>query len=269
MTGPQHETNRKHLAPRGSVMAMFVSDIHLSDTMPHTMAAFLHFLKEIAPHTQQLYLLGDLFEYWPGDDDAEDALAKRVIQALKRLTDLGIQLFWIGGNRDFLLGDAFAQQCGMTLLPDPFVANIDRQRVMLSHGDYLCTDDIRYMQFRQMVRQSDWQQAFLQKPLAERKAIIQGMREASMRDQQQKSLSIMDVNQDAVRAAIEANSVNLLVHGHTHRPAQHQESWGTRFVLSDWDFDQAKAQRGGYLSYSPEQGFLVHQAVLAPPYESG
>ena len=146
-------------------VALFVSDLHLSAQMPKTVAAFFQFLNEEASTTRQLYLLGDIFEYWAGDDDLDDPFNRKVVDALRALIDKGISLYWMAGNRDFLVGDAFAQATGMRLLPDPFVADIGGQRMLLVHGDAQCTDDKDYMEFRSQVRNPAWQSAFLAKPL--------------------------------------------------------------------------------------------------------
>lgn len=236
-------------------LALFVSDVHLCEAMPKTAQAFLHFLNHTAKQTERLYLLGDLFEYWAGDDDADAPLHQEVIKALKELTEHGVQLFWMAGNRDFLLGSRFAEKTGIQRLSDPSTIHLAGLKFLLSHGDILCTDDHNYMQFRQMVRQEAWQQQFLQKPLAERKAIIHSMREASMQDQRQKSMAIMDVNQAAVDALMKEHDSTILIHGHTHRTAQHQKAAGTRYVLPDWDCESPSAVRGGYLSLDAKAAF--------------
>jgi UDP-2,3-diacylglucosamine hydrolase len=146
-------------------VALFVSDLHLSAQMPKTAAAFFRFLNEETSTTRQLYLLGDIFEYWAGDDDLNDPFNRKVVDALRALKDKGVALYWMAGNRDFLVGDAFAQATGMTFLPDPNIANIGGKRMLLVHGDAQCTDDKDYMEFRSQVRNPVWQSAFLAKPL--------------------------------------------------------------------------------------------------------
>lgn len=239
-------------------LALFVSDLHLCEAMPVTTRAFLSFLKKTARQTERLYLLGDLFEYWAGDDDGEHPYHQEIIQALKGLAESGVRLFWIAGNRDFLVGSHFTEMTGIQHLADPCTQQLAGRSLLLSHGDILCTDDVNYMQFRQMVRQETWQQQFLQKPLSERKAIILGMRQASMKDQRQKSMMIMDVNQDAVTQVMQEHSCDILIHGHTHRTARHQEPSGIRFVLPDWDCEDAEDQRGGYLSLDADAQFRFH-----------
>lgn len=258
-SSPQHDAQASPRSEKASTtLALFVSDVHLSEAMPKTTLAFLHFLGHTATQAKRLYLLGDLFEYWPGDDDCDAPYHQTIIAALKNLTDSGVQLYWIAGNRDFLVGAEFAHKTGVQQLADPCTIKLAEFKLLLSHGDCLCTDDVNYMRFKEMVRQEAWQQEFLQKPLTERKAIIQGMREASMQDQRQKSMSIMDVNQDAVDALMQDHDAAILIHGHTHRTAQHQESRGTRYVLPDWDCDHALVMRGGYLSISDNGEIQFH-----------
>lgn len=228
-------------------LALFVSDVHLSDAIPNTTHAFLRFLNEIAIFTESLYILGDLFEYWAGDDDCDDPYHQQIIVALRELNNAGVKIYWIAGNRDFLVGDDFSRRTGVRLLEDPTELDIGHNRLIISHGDALCTDDIDYIRFRQMVRQPAWQSAFLAKSLTERKAIIQGMRQASNIEQKNKSMQIMDVNSDAVRQLFQSFPNATLIHGHTHRNAIHQNELGTRYVLPDWDFDHTNAGRGGYL----------------------
>lgn len=226
--------------------------------MPHTTQAFLDFLHQEARQTERLYVLGDLFEYWAGDDDCDTPYHQKIIKAFADLTHQGVRLFWIAGNRDFLVGAQFAHRTGMQNLTDPSTHDIAGINLLLSHGDLLCTDDVSYMRFRQMVRQEAWQEQFLQKPLAERKAIIHGMRQASMQDQRLKSMAIMDVNQEAVDTLMETQHGSVLIHGHTHRTAQHQERAGIRYVLPDWDCDCTSDKRGGYLLLSHAGEFQFH-----------
>jgi UDP-2,3-diacylglucosamine hydrolase len=228
-------------------VALFVSDVHLCDALPHTTEHFLDFLSKHAIHAERLYLLGDLFEYWAGDDDADSPYNHIVIQALRAISDAGVKLFWIAGNRDFLVGENFATMIGAQILPDPTSINLAGKHLLISHGDALCTDDVNYIAFRNMVRQPAWQAQFLAKPLTERKAIIEGMRKSSSEAQQNKSTAIMDVNQDAVAALCQSYSGSILIHGHTHRHATHQEAHGARYVLPDWDYDHAIPTRGGWL----------------------
>ncbi len=253
--------NASHKAQPETV-ALFVSDLHLSAQMPRTTAAFFRFLDEQASHAQQLYLLGDVFEYWAGDDDLDDPFNREVTAALRRLSDHGVTLYWIAGNRDFLAGSAFAQATGAVLLPDPYVTEIAGQRLLLLHGDAQCTDDTSYMAFRAQVRQPAWQQAFLARPLAERKAIIAGMREGSREAQRDKSMAIMDVNAEAIERLFAEHAVTLMIHGHTHRPAAHHSEGGTRHVLPDWDCESPPV-RGGWIAIDAEGSLNVRSLTEA------
>lgn len=234
-------------------VALFVSDVHLHESLQRTTAAFLRFLENHAKQARQLYLLGDLFEYWPGDDDIDTPYHRRIIKAIRDVSDAGVAVFWIAGNRDFLVGPAFADAIGATLLADPTTTTIVGQSVILSHGDALCTDDTEYMAFRAMVRQGAWQKSFLAKPLVERKAIIEGMRGQSEAGKKRKSADIMDVNPDAVTGLFKSTGASLLIHGHTHRPGSHlnqlEDRETVRHVLPDWDLDHdCQSKRGGWLS---------------------
>jgi UDP-2,3-diacylglucosamine hydrolase len=232
---------------QAKALAIFVSDVHLSDALPNTTEYFLNFLHKHAMNAERVYLLGDLFEYWAGDDDCEDNFNQRIIKAFRELSDTGVKLFWIAGNRDFLIGENFAKKTGVQLLPDPSQIHLAGHHFIISHGDALCTDDTSYMTFRAMVRRSEWQSAFLSRPLAERKAIIFNMRKASNAEQQNKSMEIMDVNLHAVDALFQQYPGTTLIHGHTHRNAIHQEEHGMRYVLPDWDCDHDANKRGGWL----------------------
>lgn len=236
---------------RPETVALFVSDLHLDEAMPRTTRAFLAFLDNHAMKTQQLYLLGDLFEAWPGDDDIASPYNRQIVNAIRRISDAGAIVFWIAGNRDFLIGARFAEAIGATLLPDPFVAAIAGQRIVLTHGDAQCTDDAPYMAFRSQVRAPAWQQAFLARPLAQRKQIIEGMRNESRQAQRSKPCNIMDVNARSITALFEATASMTMIHGHTHRPARHvyQENGEkrVRYVLPDWDCE-AEPKRGGWIA---------------------
>lgn len=232
-------------------LALFVSDVHLSDALPQTTEYFLNFLSKHAINAERLYLLGDLFEYWAGDDDCEDSYNQKIITALRTLSDSGVKIFWIAGNRDFLVSKGFAQDAGVELLDDPTELYVEKNHFIISHGDALCTDDINYMAFRAMVRQTEWQTAFLAKPLVERKAIILGMRKASSVEQQNKNMAIMDVNRIAVSTLHQQYPGAIMIHGHTHRNAIHQEKKNLRYVLPDWDCDHSDSKRGGWLRLDP------------------
>ncbi len=231
--------------------ALFVSDLHLQATMPRTTEAFFKFLQTQATKTRQLYLLGDIFEAWAGDDDINDAYNRLVVEELKNVSIQGVSVFWIAGNRDFLVGEQFAKTCNITLLPDPYVTTIADRLLVLTHGDAYCTDDTAYMQFRAQVRDAGWQKNFLALPLIQRKAIIENLRAGSRAAQRDKSYDIMDVNEEAIAGLFEHTAVATMIHGHTHRPARHdyQEDGKTRvrYVLSDWDLD-GTAPRGDWLA---------------------
>ena len=231
--------------------ALFISDLHLQEAMPRTAQAFIDFLRVPARHSQALYLLGDLFEYWAGDDDMAAPFNAAIVAALRELSDAGVALFWIAGNRDFLIGSAFAAATGATLLPDPFVTTIAGRKLILAHGDAQCTDDTGYMGFRAQVRQAEWQSAFLARSLVERKAIIAGMRQGSRDAQRTISNEIMDVNAAAIAALFKSAGAALMIHGHTHRPARHvthgSQGEQIRMVLPDWDVD-GDHPRGGWIA---------------------
>ncbi len=228
-------------------LALFVSDLHLSPDLPKTTEAFFGFLRDHAPNTKALYLLGDIFEYWAGDDDLADPFHRDVIDALHDVSDRGVAVYWIAGNRDFLVGEAFARACGIHLLSEPHVAEIAGKRVLLLHGDAQCTDDTAYMAFRSQVRDPEWQRAFLARSLAERKAIISGMREGSRQAQRDKPMAIMDVNAGEIAHLFDAYAVPVMIHGHTHRPQIHEHDGRVRHVLPDWDCD-ADVVRGGWIA---------------------
>lgn len=242
--------NGTQKAQSGTV-ALFVSDVHLHASLPRTTEAFIDFLQLHALKARKLYLLGDLFEYWAGDDDIGTPYHRHIVDAIHNVSRTGTDVFWIAGNRDFLVGRTFANTAGMTLLSDPHIEEIAGQRVVLAHGDAQCTDDLAYMTFRMEVRQPAWQAQFLALPLAQRKAIIEGMRSGSREAQRSKSYEIMDVNRAAIDALFDATGANVMIHGHTHRPATHIYQPGgkirVRHVLPDWDCDAA-TPRGGWLA---------------------
>lgn len=215
----------------------------------------MEFLSKQAMKSQQLYLLGDLFEYWAGDDDISSPYLAQIIDALRAVSDAGIAISWIGGNRDFLVGKGFAHAVGATLLQDPFVVEMAGQRIALAHGDAQCTDDVAYMAFRAQVRDPTWQQDFLARPLAQRKSIIEGLRTGSREAQREKSYEIMDVNEDAVLALFNETGTSILIHGHTHRPGAHvYRADGivrTRYVLPDWDCE-TDTRRGGWIAVTAD-----------------
>lgn len=230
--------------------ALFISDLHLSGERPDASEQFFRFLGNEASRAQALYVLGDLFEYWAGDDElkdpAGDPLATEVAQGFRRLADAGVSVHVMHGNRDFLVGKGFFTASGARFLDDPSVVRFAGQPVALMHGDTLCTDDRDYQAWRRTARSEAWQREFLAKPLAARHEAIRGLREKSKEVIAAKPAEIMDVNADAVRDAFRRHGVRRLIHGHTHRAARHDmEVDGARcerWVLPDW------YGRGGYLA---------------------
>ncbi|GGA69757.1 UDP-2,3-diacylglucosamine hydrolase [Arenimonas soli] len=219
---------------------LFVSDLHLDVARPATTRAFLDLLEGDARRAEALYILGDLFEAWVGDDDPGEPGAS-VCAALKALSESGVPVFLMRGNRDFLYGQRMAERCGATLLPDPCVVDLHGLPTLLMHGDLLCLDDTAYQAFRRQVRDPAWQQGFLAQPLAARQAFAAQARAASREHQQGASESIMDVTPAAVAETMARHGVSRLIHGHTHRPAMHtlyvDERPALRVVLGDW-YDQ-------------------------------
>lgn len=213
---------------------LFISDLHLDESRPAVTRAFFQFLAEHAATADALYILGDFFEVWIGDDD-DDPFNRTIVDALAQLNT---PLYVMCGNRDFLLGQRFAAETGATLLTDPTVIDLYGQPVLLMHGDSLCTRDTAYMAFRQQARSPAWQQAMLSKPLAERRAIALHLRQQSQNNNNLKAEDIMDVTAEEVILEMSAAGVTTLIHGHTHRPARHQVSLdqqdGERIVLGDW-----------------------------------
>ncbi|MCU5784807.1 UDP-2,3-diacylglucosamine hydrolase [Alcanivorax balearicus MACL04] len=216
---------------------LFISDLHLDPARPEHLAALERLLEEHAGKTDALYVLGDLFEAWIGDDD-DAPFNRQAIDAFRRFSDAGSTLYFMHGNRDFMLGEQFAAQCGGQLLDEGTVVDLYGTRALLMHGDSLCTLDTAYQQFRTLARNPQWQQAMLAKPLQERRAIAQGMRMQSQGNNANKAENIMDVTPEEVIRVMDEAGVKHLIHGHTHRPAVHEVplsgGTGTRWVLGDW-----------------------------------
>jgi UDP-2,3-diacylglucosamine hydrolase len=225
--------------------ALFISDLHLSADEPATTAGFLRFLCGPARQAESLTILGDLFDYWAGDDDLDDPFNAQIISALRGLSDSGVPLAFMAGNRDFLIGADFARAAGVTLLPDPYLQKINGIRTVLTHGDALCTDDLDYQAFRRQVRDPDWQAHFLARPLATRRAEISALRQRSEQEKQIKPAAIMDVNPAAVAVLLRQHAAQTLIHGHTHRPGHHHLNVDgqpcQRWVLGDWHPGQSPA----------------------------
>jgi UDP-2,3-diacylglucosamine hydrolase len=217
----------------------FISDIHLEAQSPQTHAAWAGYLA--ATPADAVFILGDLFEVWVGDDLLREPQAQFAAQCVQTLRAAGgrLSLFFMHGNRDFLVGADFLAQCQATLLDDPCVLSITEQRWLLSHGDAWCLDDAPYLAFREQVRSLPWQAQFLSQPLTQRQAMARQMREHSQRQQAerwQQGAGYVDVDEGAARQALEQAGATTLIHGHTHRPARHELGDGlTREVLSDWD----------------------------------
>lgn len=225
--------------------ALFVSDLHLCPTRPASARLFRNFLAGQARQADVLYILGDLFEYWAGDDDLAESFNAGICAAIHALPESGTQVFFLPGNRDFLADAGFAHASGVTLLAEPHLAQITGTATLLLHGDTLCSDDSAYQEFRRMVRSTAWRSAFLAQPLAERKTQIEELRRQSEREKQVKSAVSMDVNPDAVAALLHSHDYPRLIHGHTHRLARHEHMVDghacERWVLGDW------YQGGNYL----------------------
>ena len=238
---------------------LFISDLHLEADRPEIGEQFLDFLDGEAAEADALYILGDFFEYWVGDDDPDEYYAS-IKRSLRAFTDSGVPVYFMHGNRDFMIGEAFAAETGVTLLPDPCPLELYGKSVLLSHGDALCTDDVEYQQVRAMTRNPEWQAMMLAKPVEERIAIAQQARSQSQERNKTLSESIMDVNSDAVKQTIAEHGVEILLHGHTHRPAIHgievNDRIAKRVVLGDW-YDQGSVLRwdedGMDLSPMPRQ----------------
>lgn len=217
---------------------LFISDLHLTAGRPHITDLFFDFLERETRSADALYILGDFFEYWIGDDALEQAEFRPIARALRAVVDAGTPVSLMRGNRDFLLGARFARETGCHLIEDPTVIDLYGTPVLLMHGDTLCTDDVDYLAFRKMTRAESWQHDFLAKPSSERDAIARNGRELSRQATASKAPEIMDVTQAAVVEALRRHRVRHLIHGHTHRPGKHTFDLdgepAVRIVLGDW-----------------------------------
>lgn len=224
---------------------LLISDLHLATERPHINEQFFTFVRDIAPAAQALYVLGDLFEYWIGDDDHDDPLNDAVAHALATLAARGTRIHFMQGNRDVLISADFVARCGAALIADPAVTDLHGKRTLLMHGDTLCTDDLEYQKFRVYAHDAENQRKFLAQPLQVRREQMLGMRAQSEQVKKVKSVEIMDVSPAAVEAALRSHGYPRLIHGHTHRPARHTHSVDgcacERWVLADW------YARGSYL----------------------
>jgi UDP-2,3-diacylglucosamine hydrolase len=227
------------------MQAHFISDLHLTVDRPALTAVFERYLAGPARDADVLYILGDLYEYWAGDDDHDDPLNSALAAQLARLADGGTRIHFMPGNRDFLIGADFAHRAHLEILPEPSLIHLGTQAVLLCHGDSLCTDDVAYQAFRGQVRTQAYQAQFLSQPLAARKQFIAGIRQKSEAAKAVKSAEIMDANEEAIVALLRGHGYPALVHGHTHRPAQHHVSVDghtcERWVLADWRENEGKA----------------------------
>jgi UDP-2,3-diacylglucosamine hydrolase len=236
-------------------MILFIADLHLCSEEPAITAGFLRFLAGTAREAQALYILGDLFEAWIGDDDPEP-LHDQIAGAIKALVDSGVPCCFIHGNRDFLVGKNFARKSGMTLLPEEKVLDLYGRNMLILHGDTLCTDDVGYQAFRQKVHHPVIQWLFLALPLFIRRRIAARMRAGSKAANSSKSMTIMDVNPQAVEEALTRHQVQWMIHGHTHRPEIHplmaNGKPAFRCVLGAWH------TRGSMIKVTPEDVELIH-----------
>lgn len=225
-------------------MILFVSDLHLSPRSPGATCLFLDFLAGRARQAEQLYILGDLFEAWIGDDDIDDPYHARIVTALRAASDAGLAISLMHGNRDFLLGDGFAARTGIRLIADPYILSTAEWQFVLAHGDALCLDDTDYMAFRAQVRDPAWQAALLAKPLAERRAIAAHMREVSETSQRAKENPYTDLQPAATEDFLRQHGYATFIHGHTHQPATHDHIVDgihvERWVLADWHEDRGE-----------------------------
>jgi len=229
------------------------ADLHLSAHTPATLAAFVRFLRVATTQANAVFLCGDLFDAWVGDDAARhqpEPWLAQLVQALQE-TSARIPVWWMHGNRDFLLGSSFARLTGTRQLPDPVILHTDAGAILLSHGDIYCTDDRSYQRLRRIVRNRTVQALYLALPLTLRQRIAAWARQRSGAAQRHKTVEILDVNGDAIASALRASATSMLIHGHTHRPAHHVIAVDghprARFVLSDWDLDHTTPGRMAWL----------------------
>ena len=225
--------------------AIFISDLHLDPERPQMLELFIHFCADIAARADELYILGDFLEIWWGDDEPAEYY-QGIFNALSELSTLhNTRVYMMHGNRDFMMGEELAKRCHFTLIDEPYPLELAGKNALLIHGDSLCTDDIEYQKFRQMVRNPLWQQQILSKSLEERYALAHSIRDQSKTDTSLKAEDIMDVNDTATRQIFIEHNIDLLIHGHTHRPAFHElmihDKPVQRIVLGDW------YKKGNYL----------------------
>jgi len=244
---------------------LLISDLHLEPNREDITRTLVDFLRGRARQSDSLYILGDLFEVWIGDDEP-NALADLVATELSELTGKGIEVFLIHGNRDFLMGQGFAARCGASLIDEPILIQTKSQQIALLHGDILCTKDVEYMKFREMVRNQQWQQRFLAMPIAQRRQFAEQARAQSQQVTSNNAAEIMDVTPAAVSKMLSELDVTTLIHGHTHRPAIHEiklnqaingSNKAKRVVLGDWN------SQGWYVEVSENKTRLESFPLLA------
>ncbi|MCB1670193.1 MAG: UDP-2,3-diacylglucosamine diphosphatase [Gammaproteobacteria bacterium] len=244
---------------------LLISDLHLEPGRPDISATLIDFLRTRTQGSQRLYILGDLFEVWIGDD-APNPLADRIAAELRQLADRGVEIFLMHGNRDFLIGSDYASRCGAVLIEEPQLLSVADRRIALLHGDVLCTRDTGYLQFRKLVRNPDWQRDFLARPLEERRAFARQARQQSRQATAGNAAEIMDVTETAVTGLFTGLEVDTVIHGHTHRPAIHDltvelrtgdPQTAQRVVLGDWD------QAGWYGQIDASGGVTLHSFPLS------
>lgn len=235
--------------------SLFISDLHLTQEREDVTVAFERFMQEVPKAGDTLYVLGDLFEYWAGDDDVDAPFNQRITAAFSRAAGGGVKQYFMHGNRDFVAGAGFADRARLTLLGDPHPLQLEGVASVLLHGDTLCTDDHEYQAFRAKARSPQWQAAMLSQPLAARKMAIEQMRRQSEAQKAVKAMEIMDVNEEAVRKAFADTGAVRMIHGHTHRPGRHEYEVGgarrERWVLPAWE------QGPGYLRVAPGECSLI------------
>ncbi len=235
--------------------SLFVSDLHLSEERPAANERFFAFIEEEAALAEALYILGDFFEYWIGDDDLADPFNAVIAGFIGRLAAGGTAVRLMHGNRDFLVGERFCRETGAELLDEPATVVLHEEKFLLMHGDTLCTDDLDYQAWRRKARSAQWRAQFAAQSLDERRRAIKGLRDRSREVVQAKPAEIMDVNQDAVAEAFRRHGVSRMIHGHTHRPGRHKHTVDgrlcERWVLPDW------YGPGGYLEIGEKGPRLV------------
>lgn len=217
---------------------LFISDLHLSQAYPDSLSRFENFSYTLPKAVGQLFLLGDVFDFWIGDDGAATLGHHKIEKQLHRISSSGVELFFLPGNRDFLVGQDFSNRTGCKLLPDPSIIEIGGKRVYLTHGDALCTDDTEHQQNRRVLLSSKWRKAFLDKSIEDRLDTALGLRQQSEDSKRAKPMNIMDINQPHLEDIMRENQVRTVIHGHTHKPAIHEFDLdgvaARRYVLGDW-----------------------------------